>query len=38
MSEKPSKSNKNNTEVIAAEDNKKEASETGKKVSAKRKS
>ena len=38
MSEKPNKSNKNNTEVITAEDNKKETSETEKKVSAKRKS
>lgn len=38
MSEKPSKNNKNDTEVITAEDNKVEAADTEKKVSAKRKS
>lgn len=38
MSEKPNKSNKNNTEVLTAEDSKKEAVETEKKVTAKRKS
>lgn len=38
MSEKPNKSNKNNTEVLTAENNKKEAVETEKKVTAKRKS
>lgn len=38
MSEKPSKSNKNNTEVIAAEDTKMEADEIEKKVSVKAKS
>lgn len=38
MSEKPSKANKNDTEVLKAEDNKNEAVDTEKKTTAKRKS